>query len=64
MYFKGVAVYFDLSFLVGKVFSVIIWTSRRKKHRLWFFDIMEARRLISSSLSLALLSGKESSSCP
>ena len=39
MYFKGVAVYFDLSFLVGKVFSVIIWTSRRKKHRGYSFLI-------------------------
>ena len=32
VYFKGFALYFDLSFLVRKVFSVIIWTSRRKKN--------------------------------
>ena len=31
VYFKGGAVYFDLSFLVGKAYSVTMWTSIRKK---------------------------------
>jgi len=31
MYFKGGAVYFDLSFLVGKAFKVTTWISRRKE---------------------------------
>jgi len=31
VYFKGGAVYFDLSFVVGEAFKVTIWISRRKE---------------------------------
>jgi len=46
VYFKGDAVYFDLSFLVGKAFRVTIWISGRKEIVI-VFSYFGARSLIS-----------------
>ena len=43
VYFKGGAVYFDLSFLVGKAFKVTIWISRRKESAYSFLILRSSK---------------------